>query len=328
MLKRILAFALLAILVLGLIAPVAYATEETTAATEAEEEELAGWLDDHFRWELVDGTLTITGSGVMPGKAPWRDYADQIENLFFDGDIYTVAAGAFRDCKNLKEIQFSSALTEIGDNAFLGCESIKEIRLPQGFKRFGASSFWGCPSLRQVYCDGYMPRFSEACLWNEERIYVYYSPERAWKVADMEPLEGVYGGRLEFLCQDGTDPIPNGEDAPEPLAPAAAVTETVPATTEAPTVPTTVATEPPTIPTVPETTAPEITVPETTAVILTETVPEPTVQLMAPTEEPAEVIEEETVKGGVVGLVLIVGVLTFFIVGALVFKIRSRGGRY
>lgn len=327
MLKRILAFALLAILLLGLIAPVARATEETTAATEAEEDKLGGWLDDHFRWELVDGTLTITGDGVMPGKAPWRDYADQIENLFFDGDIYTVQSGAFRDCKNLKEIQFSSALTEIGDNAFLGCESLKEIRLPQGFKRFGASSFGGCSSLRQVYCDGYMPRFSEACLWNEERIYVYYSPERPWKAEDMVPLEGVYGGRLEFLCQDGTDPILNGEGDPEPIAPVAAVTEPAPPATEAPTVPTTEATEPPTIPTVPETTVPEITVPETTQAVLTETVPEPTVQMGAPTEPPAE-IEKETVKGGVVGLVLIVGVLTFFIVGALVFKIRSRGGRY
>ena len=76
---------------------------------------------------------------------------------------------------------------------------------------------------------------------------------------------------------------------------------TVPTTTAEPT-------------TVPETTVPEVTVPET--------VPEPTVQMGQPTE-PVE-IEEETVKSGFVGLALIVGVLTFFLVGALVFKFRSR----
>lgn len=328
MLKRILAFALLAVLLLGLIAPVARATEETAAATEAaEEEKLEGWLDDHFRWELVDGTLTITGEGVMPGRAPWKDYADQVENLFFDGNIYTVQAGAFRDCRNLKEIQFSSALSEIGEYAFAGCTSIEEIRLPHTFRRFGTMSFAGCDSLETVYCEGYMPRFEESCLWNGGKIQIFFSPEKPWGEEDVKVLEHNFGGRLEVLCTDGTDPTPaEGEEAqPEK------VEQTVPPATEVPTVPTTAATEPPTVPetTVPETTVPETMVPETTVpeVILEETVPQPTVQLAAPTEE-APQIEEETVKDGFLGLALIVGVLTFFIVGALVFKIRSRGGRY
>lgn len=315
--KRFIAYILLGVLLLGFLAP-AVRAEETTEAVE--EEELGGWLDDHFRWELVDGTLTITGNGVMPGTAPWRDYADRIENLFFDGDIYNIPGGAFRDCKNLKEIQFSRAISEIGDYAFQGCSSITEVRLPDSFRRFGVSCFEGCASLQKVYCEGYMPNFRENCLWNGGKIEIFYQPEKPWGVSDVETLERNFGGRLEVLCTDGTDPIPEGdEEEQKPQQ------ETAPETTEAPTVPTTIATEPPTVPTVPETTVPPTTVPETTVseVTLSETVPEPTVQ-MGQATEPVEV-EQETVKSGFFGLALIVGVLTFFIVGALVFKFRSRG---
>lgn len=318
--KRCIAALLLSVLLLGFLAPAVRAEETTAATEETEEKTLGGWLDDSFRWELVDGTLTITGSGSLPGTAPWRDYADQIEKLFFDGTIYSIPGGAFRDCENLKEIQFSSALSEIGDYAFQGCSSIEEIRLPDTFRRFGVSCFEGCDSLRRVYCEGYMPNFRENCLWNGGKIVIFYQPAKPWSVDDIATLEKNFGGRLEVLCSDGTDPITDGDEE-EPQQ------ETVPATTEAPTVatePPTVATEPPTVPTVPETTLPETTVPPTTVpeVTLSETVPEPTVQMSQPTE-PVEV-EQETVKSGFVGLALIVGVLSFFIVGALAFKFRSR----
>lgn len=316
--KRIIAFLLLGVILLGFLAP-AVRAEETTATETEEEEKLGGWLDDHFRWELEDGTLTITGNGTMPGTAPWRDYADQIENLFFDGDIYNIPGGAFRDSKNLKEIQFSGAISEIGDYAFQGCSAIEEVRLPHTFRRFGVSCFEGCSSLQRVYCEGYMPNFRENCLWNGSKIEIFYQPEKPWKVGDIETLERNFGGRLEVLCADGTDPIPEGDEQAQRLP-----QETVPETTEAPTVPTTIATEPVTVPTVPETTVPPTTVPETTVpeVTVSETVPEPTVQMGQPTE-PVEVAQE-TVKSGFVGLALIVGVLTFFLVGALVFKFRSR----
>ena len=319
--KRIVAFILLGILLLGFLAPAVRAEENTeaTVASEAKETALGGWLDDHFRWDLVDGTLTITGDGVNPGGAPWRDYSEKIEKVVFSDGILTVAAGSFRDFKNLKEVHFGSSMQEIGDYAFQGCTGIKEIRLPNGFKRFGVSCFEGCTSLTQVYCDGYMPNFRTNCLWNGSIMYIYYHPDRVWKVENIEELEHNFGGRLEVLCQDGTDPIPNDEDAPEPPAP---VAETEPDVTEAPTIPETqppVVTEPVVIDveTVPVTTVAE-TEPETTAA----PTEEPTTE---PTEPP---IEEETVRGGFIGLALILGVLTFFIVGALIFKIRSSSGRY
>lgn len=325
--KRIIAFIMLAALLLGFLAPLARAEEvETTAATEPTEAGLGGWMSDNFYWELKDGTLTITGEGTMPGEAPWREHSQKIEKLFFDGSIYNVTGGAFRDCHSLKEVQFSNSLTEIGEYAFAGCASLEEIRLPSGFKRFGAMSFGGCTSLKTVYCSGYMPRFEESCLWNDGgAITIFYAPEKAWKADDIKTLERNFGGRLEVRCTDGTDPVPDeeGETQPQQVP--------VPAETEAPTEPATMATEPPVVtvpeteaPTVPETTVPETTLPEVT-------VPETTAPV--PTEEPTEatepvVIEKETVRGGFIGLALVLGVLTFFIVGALVYKNKSRGGRY
>ncbi len=302
--KRILAFILLAVLLLGAVAPAVYATEEETTAQA--EETLDGWFGEDFKWVLEDGTLTISGYGAMSGEAPWRQYSEKIETVVFEDTVSTVSAGAFRECTNLKEIDFGSSMKEIGDYAFQGCTALKEIRLPDTFRRFGVMSFGGCTSLETVFCTGYMPRFEESCLWNEGTITIYYTQEKPWAEKDVEPLVRSFGGRLEVLSADGAE---------EKTA------ETIPAATQAPTVPATVATEPPV--TVPETTVPE-TVP--VAATLPEILPEPTVQMGEATEPVA--IEEETVRGGFVGLALILGVVTFFIVGALLFKSRSRGGRY
>lgn len=340
--KRLFINILAAVLLITSLAPAAFALDGRHIAD--------GTCGEGLSWSLDGYTLTITGSGEMEDGAPWADHKDHIEHVVLSGGVTKVGKDAFYKYDRIETVDFGDSLVEIGERAFYGCEDIDFIHLPSTFKKFGAESFRGCLSLKYVYCDGGMPRFGSSCLWSGGYISVFYPTNNPWPADSVNQLVHNFGGKLgimmgnyddsvvaEFWEEDEEEETQAEETTEATQAPAETVAETVAPVIAFVTEPETEPTEVPTEPTEPETEPTETTVPETEA---------PT---EAPTEEPTEAAEETTQElefiqeeektgetpaeqlesNSWIGIVLIIGVLTFLIAGALIFRIASRrNGRY
>ena len=295
----------------------------------------SGSCGEGLTWKLENYTLTVTGSGDMEDGCPWADYKTKIDHVVLSGGVTKVGAENFSGCDRLETVDFGDALVEIGEKAFYGCEDIEYIHLPATFRSFGAQSFRGCDSLKYVYCDGGMPRFNDSCLWTGNYIAVFFPTNNPWPSEYTSTLVSNYGGNLGIMMGNfdaANLPVKDtkttaAEDAAEETeeeteAAVAALAETE-ATEEEAVPPTTVpeTTEATTVPTTEETTEPttEATTEETTVETTEET-----------TEETEPVNPVEKVGGdGWIGMVIIAGVLTMLLAGAMIFRGMSRrGDRY
>lgn len=303
----------------------------------------SGTCGEGISWTLEDHVLTISGSGEMEDGCPWEEYESSVESVVLTGGITRVGAKAFYGFDSIETVDFGDALVEIGENAFNGCDDIDYIHLPDTFRLFGAGSFRDCASLKYVYCDGPMPSFKDSCLWTGNYISVFCRTDNPWPADAVRQLVSNFGGRLGINMGNFEDAVlvaevvdedeEESEDETEAAKETEETEETVEATEE--TVETTAQTEPVAVAAVvvtePET-EPE-TQPETEPATIPTTMPEETAaettEFAEPTEETEATPVEQVESSSWIGMVLIAGVLTFFILGALIFRIASRrGGRY
>ena len=87
-------------------------------------------------WTLENGTLTITGSGVIynydsPDDVPW-----------------------YGSRQGITKIVVGAGISRIGDNAFSGSVNAATVRLPESLKSVGTNAFQGCSGLTDVYYEG------------------------------------------------------------------------------------------------------------------------------------------------------------------------------
>ena len=309
----------------------------------------SGSCGDNLQWTLENYVLTISGEGEMEeGEAPWEDYANKVERLVLEGGVTSIAAKAFYGFDSLESIDFGDALVEIGEKAFYGCDDLDYIHLPDTFRLFGPECFRDCQSLKYVYCDGPMPSFKSSCLYTGNYIQVFCRTDNAWPAGSVQQLVSNFGGRLGVTMGNFEDAILTAEvveeeedEEEETGATEETAEETVEETTEETVEETVEETEAPTqapeveavMVTEPETqpaTEPQPTEAETEPPVVTASMVEETTEETFPVEETREVppVEQAASKSWI-GMILIAGVLTFFIVGGLIFKAASRkGGRY
>ena len=123
MMQRIILIILALVMVLSIVAPVVMASEveeETTEAIVRGEFECG----DDLTWNYEDGTLTISGSGDMDDyeeDAPWAAYKKEITKVVLEGSVAYIGARAFNNYDAIEEVDFGTALKEIGEQAFRSC---------------------------------------------------------------------------------------------------------------------------------------------------------------------------------------------------------------
>ena len=302
---------LLALVMLLCALPVS--AEETVPPTNAER--APGYCGEAILWAFSDGTLTLTGTGLMddfPEGAPWEEHKAEIETVIISGGITYIGAYSFCDYDAITDVQFGTDLYEIGERAFFSCDGLTAVHLPESFKVFGPSSFMGCTKLTEFHCAGRFPSFRQNCLWDTYAV-IYFPAERPWGVDLIQELEEAFHGRIEFLASDGTDPYAPTEAPAETEAP-----------TEAPT-------EEPTEPTEIPTTAPPTTeAPTEEAAQAPATEEQPTEE---PTREPEETPEPtepapDKKGGSKAGYMIIGAVAAFLILGKIVFGGGKKRGKY
>ena len=118
----------------------------------ATDEIASGSCGENITWSLDnEGTLTITGSGDMSGdQCAWADYAEQVKNVIFNGDITSISDRAFKENSNLESIVLPNSVDYIGTSAFRDCINLKTVIFPDNLARIGTSAFYNCSSLDNV----------------------------------------------------------------------------------------------------------------------------------------------------------------------------------
>lgn len=92
-----------------------------------------------------DPNLLIEG-GILKG---WKKPSD---TLVIPADVTEIAREAFKNCKDLQAVDFSSCtrLTKIGAEAFFGCTGLKSLSLPASLRTLEYSVFFGCTGINET----------------------------------------------------------------------------------------------------------------------------------------------------------------------------------
>lgn len=127
-------------------------------AAEAPLSEASNSCGANLIWSLVDGTLTISGTGEMEEyigsstSPPWWGSKEQITKIVVESGVTKISA--FADCCNLSTVALPDTLTSVGETAFYGCTSLKKIALPSGVQEIATGLFVGCTALTDISAPG------------------------------------------------------------------------------------------------------------------------------------------------------------------------------
>lgn len=108
-------------------------------------DEFTGSCGENITWKLVNGKLTLTGSGEMTNykaaDVPWYSFMNRIHAVEIGEGITSVGKYAFKAATNLSKVTLPSTLTVLGEECFNGCSALKEVTLPDGLKTLSGRAF-------------------------------------------------------------------------------------------------------------------------------------------------------------------------------------------
>lgn len=139
--RRLLAFALMVLMLLSIAPMQALAADALTSGT----------VDDHgITYTLKSGTLTVSGSGEC--TAAWISAfdADAVKKLVVKNGVTGIGIYAFQNCAALEEVSLPSSLKYISGYGFFNCTSLKSIALPEGLTALGMGAFYYCTALEKA----------------------------------------------------------------------------------------------------------------------------------------------------------------------------------
>ena len=100
--------------------------------------------DVRWRFKESDGSLTISGEGIIPdyedGQAPWYRHKDNVKSITIEDGITYIGTYAFYDLWKVKEISIPETVEQIMDFAFYGTMP-NEINIPEGVRYIGVEAF-------------------------------------------------------------------------------------------------------------------------------------------------------------------------------------------
>lgn len=121
-------------------------------------------------WSLVDGVLTVSGSGEMRfGEdsvwSPWNDYRTFIREVIIEEGVTAVCDYAFKGCDELVKVTLPDSLQTLGEQVFCECVSLTEIDL-KNVTQIGSMAFYDCVSLTSIDLPDSLTACGEEVFWN------------------------------------------------------------------------------------------------------------------------------------------------------------------
>lgn len=129
-------------------------------------------------WELdSEGTLTISGSGSMPGymtvsDPPWGGYLASIKKVITSNGLTNVGTYAFAGCTNLTSVTIGSSVDSIGECAFEGCTALTSLVIPNNVTTIYSSAFARCANLESVVIGTGVKQLSASTFTNCTKLTV------------------------------------------------------------------------------------------------------------------------------------------------------------
>jgi len=175
--KRIWAYLLTLVMVVGLLPTMAFAADEDDQSFQYDYDRDGDGIKDSWNISGPDNgendvvfayltqnenTLTISGSGAMCGwedksagrggedHRPWKDYTNAIKNIIIEDGVTTIGQNAFNRLVSCENVVFSDSITKIERNAFRQCSSLEKIMLPDHLETLGNNVFTSCYNVKQV----------------------------------------------------------------------------------------------------------------------------------------------------------------------------------
>lgn len=132
---------------------------------------------DNLMYNLkTDGTLVVSGQGAMAnfadpnnaasGLAPWYNHSADIKKVILEDGVTTVGTYAFKDCKEISDIDFGNTLQVIMPYSFHGCSKVTEVNLPDTLEIIRNDAFYGCEGLTEFTVPKSVTTFEKYVLNN------------------------------------------------------------------------------------------------------------------------------------------------------------------
>ena len=103
-------------------------------------------------WKLENGTLTISGTGDIPGSAgaPWYSRFYEIKKVIIKDGVTNIGENAFSHYTALTSVEIPNSVTSIGESAFFLCTSLTSVTIGNSLTRIGNRAFGTCTALLSV----------------------------------------------------------------------------------------------------------------------------------------------------------------------------------
>ena len=129
--------------------------DEENNAISATASQTSGTCGENLKWELKNGTLTISGNGYMNSYSnnvsiPWFNSTNDIKKIVIKQGVGSIGDYAFYGCSGLTSITIPNSVTWIGDYAFYGCSGLTSVAIPNRVTWIGDYTFYECNGLTSV----------------------------------------------------------------------------------------------------------------------------------------------------------------------------------
>lgn len=109
----------------------------------------------------------------------------KIENLKITGIVPYIADGAFKNCRDLKNVSIAPGLVKVPSECFKGCKKLEYIEIPYGCKEIESFAFMECYSLREIKLNDDLDRIHGAsCFKNCQKLETLCLPKSIRMIYD------------------------------------------------------------------------------------------------------------------------------------------------
>ncbi len=125
-------------------------TDIDTAEGVIYDNSMSGSCGESVRWQLEEGTLTISGTGEMTDfssgsnyRPEWEEHKDSIERVVIEEGVTSLGSMAFMRYSSIVSAELPGSLRTIGSNAFTACTALGSVSFGSGLESIGVAAFSG-----------------------------------------------------------------------------------------------------------------------------------------------------------------------------------------
>ncbi|MGO5542996.1 leucine-rich repeat protein [Blautia sp. HCP3S3_H10_1] len=169
----------------------AFVSEEGETAELNPSDVISGTCGESASWTLENGILRVSGTGVMDGyhtlkdwwtgeiiektEQPWKDYLDEIKEVYIGDGITEIGYCSFINCKNLTKVVIGDSVKNILYNTFANDESLTEVVFGKSVENIYSDVFWGT-GIKTLKLPSSLKYLEEGTaltgMWNLENIEI------------------------------------------------------------------------------------------------------------------------------------------------------------